>query len=195
MRLLFWILAGITVLIILIPKSAAETKLNDQIGYETNNQTAQIAGPSRPADFSVPKPVPKDKKQGVATDLKSHKADPAALREYLEGAGSPLAPYADQIAKSDFWALLIGICTIEQYGCTKAPNWNYWGMMKPGGGLRAFETAEEAIGYMDGYFIRLYETRKTVESLRGYYCASECTNWEPTVIKVKALLEATATIQ
>ncbi|MCL5667353.1 MAG: hypothetical protein M1383_06310 [Patescibacteria group bacterium] len=174
----------------LIPNSAAETNSHDQIGNETNNQAAAFTGPVLPAGFAVPKTVPKDKGPGVATDLKSPAGDAAVVREYLEAAGSPLAPYADQIAQSDFWAVLIGICTIEQYGCTKAPDWNYWGMMLPGGGLRKFESAEEAIAFMDAYFIRLYESRKTVESLRGYYCASACTNWEPTVVRVKRLLES-----
>ncbi len=183
------------VLLTLIPKTAAETKLNDEISHETINPPAQTITPASPGVLAVPKRIPDNQTKGVATDLKSPKADPEALRKYLVGAGSPLAPYADQIAKSEFWALLVGICTIEQYGCTKAPNWNYWGMMKPGGGLRTFQTAEEAIDYMDGYFIRLYEKRKTVESLRGYYCASECTNWEPTVLRVKTLLETTSTIQ
>jgi len=122
-------------------------------------------------------------------DLKSPQfADPLKLRFYLEAQGSPLAEYSVQIANSQFWALIIGVCSIEQYNCSKAPYNNYWGMMTSGG-LRHFASLDKAISYMDSYFTKLYTTRKTVESLRGYYCQSECTNWYPVVLRVKKTLE------
>lgn len=145
-----------------------------------------------PKTIEQPKSV--KPKAVTGTNLKSDKKpDTAKLEAWLEAKGSPLAPYASNLAESDFWALLIGICTIEQYGCTRGPNFNLWGMMKAGGeraGLRAFSSYPDAIAYMDGYFIRLYPRKQTVESLRGYYCASACTNWEPTVLKIKKELEA-----
>lgn len=166
-------------ILFLTRKSAAETKADDQ---PTNNNQQTISPPPAPAP-----------NKGV--DLKSdHHPDPATLQAYLETlsskyrTGSPLALYATQIAESDYWALLIGICYIEQYHCTKAPDnaaWNFWGM-GPG---RKFASAEAAITYMDQYFDNLYPRRSTVQSLRGYYCASACTTWEPTVLQIKKLLE------
>lgn len=112
-----------------------------------------------------------------------------ALQSWLEKQNSPLAPYAEQILQSQYWSLIIGICYIEQYHCSKAPGNNYWGMMKSGGGLMVFKTLPDGIAYMDAYFVKLSRTRSTVESLRGYYCASACTNWEPTVKRIKQELE------
>jgi len=155
---------------------------------QQNNEPIETPTPTPP-----PAPTPKQKARTTGINLKSNtKADPEKLKAYLVSIGSPLANYSDQIAQSEFWSLLIGICHIEQYGCTKAPNtspYNFWGMMQSGH-IRKFASQEEAIAYMDNYFIQLYPKRPTIESLRGYYCASACTNWEPTVKKIKALVES-----
>lgn len=148
----------------------------------------------KPNPPSEPTPTPKPKvtvpKKG--TDLKNaHPIDAEKLRVFLKN--SPLASHTEQLVKSDFTALIIGICWIEQYSCTRAPGNNYWGMMKLGGeraGLRVFASLPEAITYMDGYFTRLYPRRSTVESLRQYYCVGPCTNWEPTVLRIKREIEA-----
>ncbi|HEY5918585.1 MAG TPA: hypothetical protein VIU13_14310 [Chryseolinea sp.] len=150
----------------------------------------EIPEPPKPSTIEIKKPVPVSTK-GI--DLKSAPPDVAKLQNYLTEIKSPLAPHAAELAKSEFWALLIGICHIEQHGCTTAPKNNMWGMMNPGGskaGIRSFADLPEAIAYMDSYFIRLYPRKSTIESLRGYYCASACTTWEPTVKKIKAKLEA-----
>lgn len=177
--------AVILALALLTAKSAAQTKADEN--PTINNQPAETTHPPVVAKPSTPGPL-------KSINLKSdHHPDPATLQAYLETlsskyrVGSPLAPYAAQIAKSDFWALLIGICYIEQYQCTQTTaTWNYWGM---GPGLR-FKSAEEGIDYMDNYFINLYPRKSTIQSLKGYYCASACTTWEPTVIRIKQMLES-----
>lgn len=173
-----------------VPKTAANKTNAETQPIENNNETSNPPAPE-PAQKESPEPKPAPKSNNLATDLKSdHAPDQAKLTEYLTGIGSPLAPYAAELAQSEYWALLIGICYIEQYQCTRGPNFNLWGMMKVGGGLRVFSSYPEAIAYMDSYFVRLYPRRSTVQSLRGYYCASACTNWEPTVLRIKALLES-----
>lgn len=130
------------------------------------------------------------------TDLKSPSPiDAEKLKVFLQH--SPLAAHTEQIVKSDFASLIIGICWIEQHKCASAPYNNYWGMMKAGGesaGLRHFASLPEAISYMDAYFTKLYtravNPKQTVQSLRGYYCASACTTWEPTVLKIKNQIES-----
>lgn len=113
-----------------------------------------------------------------------------ALRSYLESKGSPLANYSTQILASPYWSTIIGICTIEQYGCSHAPYNNYWGLMKRGGGLQHFATLEAGIAAIDAFLAKGEDLHPTIESMRGWYCASACTSWEPTVIKTKLLIES-----
>lgn len=171
-------------LVIWHPKSATNQ-------YERPNENPIELQKTPKVDEVQPKP----KEKSVAknkTPLKSPKGDPEKIKKYLESVksrgivGSPLAPYSHLIANSDFWAVIIGICTIEQYNCTSAPNFNFWGM---GPGKR-YASAEESIADIDRFLTKAYNNgRTTVESLRGWYCQSACTNWYPTVIKIKTLLE------
>jgi len=159
---------------------------------EPDSSAAAIVNPPYGPLHSELKPlvIPVKKTTTHTPLLASRKIDTTKLRDWLEQQSSPLAPYAEQILTSDYWSLIIGICYIEQYHCSKAPGNNYWGMMKPGGGLRQFASLPEALSYMDGYFVKLSGKRDSIESLRGYYCASACTNWEPTVKRIKAELES-----
>lgn len=115
-----------------------------------------------------------------------------SLRQYLASKGSPLSDYSKEILASPFWSTIIGICTIEQYSCSRLPggtNWNLWGI---GGssGLKRYATAEEGItainGLLAGYEARGYDT---IERLNGYYVQPASTNWFNTVIKTKLTLE------
>jgi hypothetical protein len=125
----------------------------------------------------------------------------ASLRAYLEGKGSPLAPFAELILESKYWSTIIGICHIEQYSCSRLPhgnNWNLWGIMKPGGGLQFYATAQEGLDAIHGFLERAETVRgrPTIESFRGWYCYSSsepghvCSNWEPVVLRIRAEVEA-----
>lgn len=114
------------------------------------------------------------------------------LRQWLENKRSPLAPYTESILHSDYWSTIIGICTIEQYGCTRLPggkNWNLWGI---GGssGLRYYSTPEEAIQAISELLAK-YETRgyDTIEALNCYYVQPCSQAWYNTVLKTKTTLE------
>jgi hypothetical protein len=181
-------------------KSAAQQNndLADQKAEMVNDEDHIDVETNETEDKTI---EPKRTQSNKGIDLKSdHAPDVLKLQAYLESVkskyrtGSPLAEYAEEIAKSEFWALIVAICHPEQYNCTQAPYNNYWGMMMPGGGLRKFNSIPEAIQFMDAYFVRLYNRdvnpKQTIESLRGYYCASSCTHWEPTVIRIKSLLES-----
>ena len=116
-----------------------------------------------------------------------------ALGHFLEGKNSPLAPYASLILDSPHWSTVIGICTIEQYGCSRLPygtNWNLWGI---GGaaGLRVYKTPEEAIAAITALLAR-YEERgyDTIEELNGYYVQPASQNWYSVVTKTKAHIES-----
>jgi hypothetical protein len=122
--------------------------------------------------------------------------DVQSLQNYLSDRHSPLAGYSAQILQSPHWSTIIGICWIEQYGCTKALYNNYWGIMG-GGGLRRFASLESGIqGISD--LLAKYEAngRDTIEEFRGYYCVNRnypgnvCPNWESTVLKIKAEVES-----
>lgn len=62
--------------------------------------------------------------------------------------------------------------------------------MKPGGGLAKYGSYLEGIQAIENWLTKWEPTHPTIQSLRGFYCASACTNWEPTVLKVKTLLES-----
>lgn len=112
------------------------------------------------------------------------------LEAYLSGIGSPLAPYSAQILESPHWSTIIGICTIEQYNCTRAPGNNYWGIMKRGGGLERYASLPDGISAISNLLVR-YESRgkDTLEKLNGYYVVPASQNWYNTVLKIKLKVE------
>ncbi len=56
-----------------------------------------------------------------------------ALQEYLEGKGSPLAPYAHQIVTLPQWQHALGITFVESNYCKRAANFNCGSVgVKPG---------------------------------------------------------------
>lgn len=115
-----------------------------------------------------------------------------ALRQYLEARKSPLANYAELIVQSPYASTIIGICTIEEYSCSVNPYGtnNLWGLMS-GGKLIRFVSIEAGIDAINNFLSKAENNgRRTVESFRGWYCASECTNWESTVISTKEKLES-----
>lgn len=115
-----------------------------------------------------------------------------ALRQYLEAKNSPLLRFADVLNSSPYWSTIIAICTIEEYSCSVNPygSNNLWGLMSKEH-LISYPTLVEGIQAISDFLERAERNgRTTVESFRGWYCASACTTWEPTVIKTKLLLEA-----
>lgn len=115
-----------------------------------------------------------------------------ALRQYLESKKSPLAPYHKEILQSKYWSSIIAICTIEEYSCSVNPYGtnNLWGLMA-GGRLLRFDSLPAGIAAIDSFLAKAESNgRTTIESFRGWYCASACTTWEPTVIKTKLKLES-----
>lgn len=116
----------------------------------------------------------------------------AAIRQYLESKGSPLAAYSDQIAASPYSGTILGICTIEQYGCSKAPNsspYNFWGIMGRNG-LAKYENYAVGITAINDWLASHEANHPTIESLNGYYVQPASTAWLSTVLKIKKQLEA-----
>lgn len=200
-RLSFWDVAFFTGLLILFcillfAKTAANKSIeslntqdlkSDSLDYIYDN-AIHNSYPSYQADISR-------KETGSRPIRTSVQVSEEALRQYLMAKNSPLSDYTVYILQSSYWSTIVAITAAEQsfYKQPTTSPYNLWGMMKPGGeraGLRKFDSFEQAISYMDNYFAIL-ETkgRTTIESLRGYYCASACTNWESTVIKVKNEVE------
>lgn len=108
------------------------------------------------------------------------------LRLYLEQKGSPLAPYSEQILASPYWSTIIGICTIEQYGCTRAPYNNYWGI-GPG---KKYATPEEGITTISEFLAKADKAgRNTLEKLNGWYVVPASSNWFNVVLTTKTKLE------
>jgi hypothetical protein len=155
-------------------------------------EIVQAYGPIYTPPIKVPAPKPI---AVTTTSLKAPVKIPVdTLQNYL--AGTPFVPYAAQLLESDYWSTIIGICTIEQYSCSRAPYNNYWGLMKPGGGLQRFATLSDGIAAIDAYLTRRFNAgRDTLEEFRGYYCVNTaypgnvCPNWESTVKRVKLELE------
>lgn len=148
-----------------------------------------------------PQPTARQRSAISHTPIRADETGTAeALRQYLQSKGSPLAPFTDRLLESEYWSTIIGICTIEQYSCSRLPggdNWNLWGLMRAGGGLQRFETAAGGIQAIDSFLSKAESRgRTTIESFRGWYCVNRnypgnvCPNWEPTVLKVKNELEA-----
>lgn len=114
------------------------------------------------------------------------------IRQYLLSKNSPLAGVASLIASSPYSSTIIAICTIEEYSCSVNPygSNNFWGLMSQGHIIR-YPTIQSGIEAISSFLERADNNGKhTVESFRGWYCASECTNWESTVIKTKLLIES-----
>jgi len=112
------------------------------------------------------------------------------LRVYLMLRESPLAAHSEQLLASPHWSTIIGICTIEQYGCSKAPYNNYWGIMCGSGKLCHYESLEAGINAISNLLVK-YESRgkDTLEELNGYYVVPASANWFNTVLKTKQLVE------
>lgn len=159
---------------------------------QQNNETKTLE--TFPETMGTPTEVKVKVKTAKTTTLvkANTQITPEKLSAWL--GDSPLAPYSELILKSPHWSTIIGICAIEQYKCQRAPNWNYWGMMVVKNGvmsLQKFDTAEQAIAEITRR-MELYEQRwgSPIENWRGKYCASACSNWESTVIKIKKEVES-----
>lgn len=165
----------------------------------TTTELLPQTGPERPVD--LPTPTPTKAKVVVkksATSIRANNAVSAgALADYLKSQvgpkgtdGSPLAPHAALLLESPHWSTIIGICTIEQYNCTRAPANNYWGIMCGKGVLCKYATLEEGIRAIST-LLEKYESRgkDTLEELNGYYVVPASNNWYNTVLKTKLKVE------
>lgn len=146
-------------------------------------------GPLRISSVTKPKSVAKAEGSGRHTTRAERHVESGVLQAYLESKRSPLAPYSRLILESSHWSTIIGICAIEQYGCTKAPSWNYWGIMCSGR-VCHYGSAEEGIAAISNLLAK-YEARgkDTIESMNGYYVVPASSLWLNTVIKTKAAVE------
>lgn len=60
-----------------------------------------------------------------------------------------------------------------------------------GGKLIRFDSLEQGIDAINNFLNKAENNdRRTVESFRGWYCASSCENWESVVISTKERLES-----
>jgi hypothetical protein len=109
------------------------------------------------------------------------------LRLWLSDRKSPLADYSSEILSSPYWSTIIGICTIEQYGCSRAPGNNFWGI----GPHKRFATIPDGIEAIDALLTK-YEAKgkDTIEELNGYYVQPASQNWFNVVLKTKLTLES-----
>lgn len=111
------------------------------------------------------------------------------LRVWLSKHESPLEPYSEQLAKSPYSSTIIGICTIEQYSCTKAPFNNYWGIFC-GKALCRYDSIPNGIQAANDLLDKMYNNgHTTVESLNCYYVVPCSSNWLNTVLATKQTLE------
>jgi len=165
-----------------------EAPITEQQTQQQVEETKAAPQPTAtPQPINQPKPKPKPMPAG--TDTKG-KVEVEKLRAYLTNLGSPLAPYSEQIAQSEFGATIIGICYIEQYRCTKAPYNNYWGIMNEAH-LRHYATLADGIADIDALLGRMYSRGyNTVEKLNCYYVQPCSANWLNTVKRVKAELQS-----
>jgi len=62
-------------------------------------------------------------------------------------------------------------------------------MMSKGKIIR-YPTMEAGIEAISAFLAKAEAKHPTIESMRGWYCASACTNWEPTVIRIKNEVES-----
>jgi hypothetical protein len=147
--------------------------------------------------ISKPNTVPRPQQRGGRHSTRAEKQiSEDSLRSYLRSKGSPLADAAGQITSSPYSSTIIGICWIEQYGCTKAPGNNYWGIMCSGKVCR-YSSLHDGIEAISSLLAR-YESKgkDTIESMRGYYCVNKkypgnaCPDWEPIVLKIKQQVES-----
>lgn len=116
----------------------------------------------------------------------------ASLSRFLAEKKSPLEPFSSQLLQSSYWSTIIAICTIEEYSCSHNPSGsnNLWGLMYDGHIIR-YNSFTESIAAIDSFLQKADRNgRTTIESFRGWYCASECSTWESTVISTKEKLES-----
>lgn len=180
------------------PKAAAQTLDTSQqsnIQYESSNLTIKDNAIQTSLTRNNPQPVSPPIIHSSSTERGRHNTSAEKqitteqLSLYLQQRNSPLAPYAVQLLSSPYWSTIIGICTIEQYNCTKAPFNNYWGLMKSGGGLQHFATIPDGIAAIDAFLTKASAAHPTIESLNCWYVQPCSSAWLTTVIKTKTLIE------
>jgi hypothetical protein len=187
-----FLLATLTAWLIPPAKTVASQKqtlpVAIQITTPTNETAPTIPNAPRPKP-AVSMPARTGVQPSGRHSTKAEKTIPVqSLQLYLQSKGSPLAPYAGQILQSPYWSTIIGICTIEQYGCTHAPYNNYWGI-GPGKKFASLPDGIEAISNL----LQKYENDKkhtTIESLNGYYVVPASASWYNTVLITKLKLES-----
>lgn len=174
--------------LLLATKSLADQENNSNQNNLANNVIYKPNPPSEPKKVvETPQPKPLEGHSIRANNQVSEEA----LRQYLESKKSPLVSVVGQLRESPYWSTIIGICTIEEYSCSVNPHGtnNLWGLMSRGS-LISYPTLGEGLAAIEVFLAKAEANgRTTIESFRGWYCASACTNWESTVIKTKLKVE------
>jgi len=188
------------VLLLATKIAAAPTRTDYHLTFPINNATGTIYKTQVELPPELHREIPQ--LQTTHPIRASKTISEEALRQYLQSKGSPLGDFTGQLLQSPFWSTIIAITAAEQSfsknpqcwnGNTRQLSNNLYGMMKPGGeraGIRCFDSIMDGWNYMDDWFEKVEPRRPTIESLRGYYCASACLSWEPTVLRIKNELES-----
>lgn len=108
------------------------------------------------------------------------------VRSYLERKKSPLSDHSEQIVSKKHWKLIIAVSAIESSYCKRKIAFNCWGIMKGSGGLRRYESYEEAIDDVDALFERRQSQGRwlTVEAMNCSYVVPCNPNWVSVVNSV-----------
>lgn len=176
-----------------------KTPFDYHLNYPINDATATVYKSNSPVE---PPPSPSrsgsSNSAGHATRAATDPNIPA-LRQRLQDWGSRLAGEMDSLDVSPYWSTILAICYIEQAQCSRLPygtNWNLWGLMY-GGHLKTYSTAGDGLNAIEAFIAKAESNgRTTIESFAGWYCVDTsqphnvCPNWQPTVLRIKAQLEA-----
>lgn len=179
------------------PVSAqAPTIQQDEYQYVSEDLIIKENAIQRPFTENIKTTIPiiRPKGIGVYSGRHSTRAEKQISEQtlflYLSEKHSPLAGFSSQILASPYYSTIIGICTIEQYGCTKAPFNNYWGIMCGKGYPCKYSDLHAGIEAIDAFLAKAEASgHGTVESLNGYYVQPASSSWLQTVLKIKFELE------
>lgn len=163
-------------------------QVSDSYDYNKNVIIKPIGLPVEPPETKIAQTIKR------TTSIRNTKPiSEETIRTYLANKKSPLVDYAKEIASSPYSGTIIGICTIEQYGCAKAPGfspYNFWGIMGRGG-LAKYGSYQEGINAIHTFLEKAESRgRDTIEELNGWYVVPASNTWYSVVTKTKSQLES-----
>jgi hypothetical protein len=152
---------------------------------------ADAAGDDEPVLVAATEPLeePAATTPSVYVGLDGETIDVARLRTWLDGRGSPMAPYAEDLLAAGIAhdvdpRLVIGIAAIESTVGEQLPpgSHNAWGWSGDGPhGLKAWPSWPEAIDDFTERLGRLYDTTSIDEQMAQTYCPPNWQKWLDTV--------------